>query len=371
MEQDTRERLDSINLGELGRGLRFKALPDDLRAELRAFNLPDIPAVVFRGQTPLTRESGARVVQQRYHEDLANKKILSNAQILAFVAERGEWTTETDARLKELQKRTNAQMTELYLEGFSSNGRVWLDQILAASARFVQLADEAVALPEGDAGRITPEHREALVRTFQRWLDYSPERQAEYAEKYAADQGRERYSPDADMLYLLNHYVTVESVDLVNMIEDLKDKLQRFLAFTKEREELAKLQVKYAKIFADSVESRRDNTEELARVYFTTQAVDQPNALAKTRPLAASYEAMLALPDDLIQWLLVENYFFHNAIPDEARPYLETFGFIRAEAQSGESPASAASPEEPTSRTASASAAATPAPSSEAAPASS
>jgi hypothetical protein len=35
-------------------------------------------------------------------------------------------------------------------------------------------------------------------------------------------------------------------------------------------------------------------------------------------------------PDEVIQWLLIESYFFHNAIPDEARPYLEAYGFLQA-----------------------------------------
>lgn len=362
MEPDSKERLDSINLGELGRGFRLKAVPDDLRAQLVAFNQPDIPFVVFQGQTRFTHASVASVVQRSYHENLQDKKILSNAQILALVSERGEWTTETDERLKDLQRRTNAQMTELYLEGFSSNGRVWLDQIMAAAARYLQVLDDSVALPEGDEHRIEQSKRDEIGKRFQRWLDYSPERLNEYTERYAAEQDRERYSSDSDQLWLLNNYATLECVDLINAIEDLKDKLQRFLKFTQEREELGKLQIKYAKIFADSVESRRDNTEELARMYFTTTLATSDKPEGRTgKPLGPKFDDIMKFPDDFIQWLLVENYFFHNAIPDEARPYLETFGFIRAEARSGESPASAESPEESTSKTESPSAEATPA----------
>ncbi len=369
MEADTKARLDSINLAELGRGLRFKAVPDDLRAELRALGHADLPAVVFYGQTPLSREQVDRVVQQDFHRNLQDKSILSNDQILKFVAERGEWTEATDARLKDLQKRTNAQMTELYLEGFHSNGRVWLDQILAASARFGQILGECVALPDTDPAHFPADRQDEVLAVFQRWLDYSPDRLADHTAKYAAAQGRERYSPDADQAWLLNNYPTLEAVDLIHHVDDLKDKLQRFLKFAKEREELGQLQVKYAKIFAGSVESRRDNAEELARVYFTTKAADAAHLGAKvTGPLAPTFDDLKKMPEDLIQWLLVENYFFHNAIPDEARPYLETFGFIRAEARSGESPASAESPAAPTSRTDSPSAAATPEPSSAPAP---
>ncbi len=352
MDQESKERLDSINLAELGRGFRLKDVPDDLRAQLRAFNMPDIAKVRFQGQTRYTHGAVATVVQKAYHRDLKDKDLLSNAQILALVAERGEWTPEIDEHMKDLQKRTNSQMTELYLEGFASNGRVWLDQIMAASGRYGQLLEEHVALEDTDELRITPERRDEILVVFQRWLDYSPERATEFAEKYAVAQGKTKYSPDADQMWLLNNWATIEQVDLINTIEDLKDKLQRFLKFTKERQELATLQIKHAKIFADSVESRRDNTEELARMYFTTFHGDV--SLTKT------YDEMLKLPDDFIQWLLVENYFFHNAIPDEARPYLETFGFIRAEVRNGESPASAESPEAPTSKTDSSSADTTP-----------
>jgi hypothetical protein len=365
MEADTTTRLDSINMAELGRGFRFKALPEDLRHQLVGLGHPDIPAVVFYGQTPMSREQVDRVVQREYHKNLADEEIKSNAQLLELVAKRGEWTGASDERLKELQKRTNAQMTELYLEGFSSNGRVWLDQILAAASRFGQVLEECVALGEEADMYITPERRDEILNVFQRWLDFSPERHEEHTAKYAALQGKERYSQESDQMWLLNNYATLESVDLINHIEDLKDKLQRFLKFTREREELGQLQLKHAKIFAGSVESRRDNTEELARVYFTTKIADGPTMASKAKgPLGKTFDDFKTFPEDVIQWLLVENYFFHNAIPDEARPYLETFGFIRAEARNGESPASAESPEAPTSRTDSASAAATPEPSS-------
>jgi uncharacterized protein YdcH (DUF465 family) len=362
--KEQERRLDAINMAQQGRGFRFKTVDAEIQEYLYDAGLPAITRVKFRGQTPSIRRDIAAVVQDAYHRDFTNKKILSDAQITALAEERGEWNAAREARIKELQERTNQQMTQLFLEGFSSNGRIWLDQMVACANRFREIIDECAALSEDDPAYVPPERAEAMRTRFQRWLEFRPDRQEEYTALYAAEQGKERYMASADEMWLLRNYTTLEAVDLVNTVEDLKDKLQRFMRLMEERNELADLQIRRAKLYSESVESRRDNTEELARVYFTTDVVDDDGRIQGK--LAPTFEGMLDFPDEVISWLMQENYLFHNAIPDEARAYLETFGFIKAEARTtGDSPASAESPEVPTSKTDSSTAETTPAASSE------
>jgi len=54
--------------------------------------------------------------------------------------------------------------------------------------------------------------------------------------------------------------------------------------------------------------------------------------------------------DKILNWLIVETYFFLNGLPDTARAYLETMGFIAAPLPSGSDGASDASPEAESSK---------------------
>jgi hypothetical protein len=40
--------------------------------------------------------------------------------------------------------------------------------------------------------------------------------------------------------------------------------------------------------------------------------------------------ALYDLPDNIIGWLVEEQFFFHNAIPSETREFLKGFGFLGA-----------------------------------------
>jgi hypothetical protein len=366
VDADTRQRLDTISEDDVRRGFRVKSVPEDLRKQLVVYGLPDISHVRFRHQTPAIRRKIATVVQLQYHKDAQDDAILSNKQLMQLMERRGEWSEAKDARIKELQERTNRGLSTLYLEGFATSGRAWLDQIDDLAQQYREALDADELLPVEDEMRLQDAERsEARVR-FERWIGYTPERRAEYVDAASA-QGRAEYSPDADLMWLTQHRPTETMLDVLNEIDELRDKVRRFIDVSKERAELLELQVQRAKIFSDSVESRRDNTEELTRVYFTTERCGE-NGKAPA-PITATPDGLWEFPEELVQWLLVENYFWHNNIPDEARPYLETFGFIRAEGRTSASDLSAESPEGPSSKTDSSSPAKTDSSSSENVPA--
>jgi hypothetical protein len=342
MEEQTRKRLDSVLEDELQRGYRIKELPETLRKQLEFECGAAISRVRFTRLNPAKRRKIAQVVQRQYHKDLQNPEILSHEQILKLVQERGEWSSALDEEMKALGQSTARDMGDLFVDGVAQDS--WTGDLLEAAAKFRKKVDELVPKDE----------KEAVLDRFNRWLEYSPERRAFYTEQFAASQGKEVYSPDYDLQKLMMSVSDLEAADALNVIDELRDKLTRYVKLQKDRLRLAELQLKNAKIFADSVEQRRDNAEEMARLYFTTELVDEADK--PVGPIVPEFETLWDFPEPVIQWFLVEAYFFLNGIPDEAREYLQTFGFLEADAgketisANGESEQSAESPAPPTSK---------------------
>lgn len=342
MEQQTQKRLDTVLEDELARGYRIKDVPQALAETLESECGVAVTRVRFTRLNPAKRRKISQVVQRQYHKDLQDPEILSHEQILKLVQERGEWSSALDKEMTDLQASTSREMGALFVNG--------VDQ----SSWTVQLLDAASAYREAISAHITDaDTAAAVLERFDRWLEWSKDRSDEYDAKHAAKQGRDVYSLDLDYQELVNAVPDLETIDHLNTIDDLRERLQRYVKLQKERLRLAELQLKHSKIFSDSVEQRRDNAEEMARLYFTTDVVD-----ANGKPsgsLAAAFEDLWEFPEPVIQWLLVEAYFFLNGIPDEAREYLQTFGFLAADvgettSSSGESEPSDESPAPPTSR---------------------
>jgi hypothetical protein len=335
MEEQTRKRLDSVLEDELQRGFRIKELPQALQKQLDFECGVAISRVRFTRLNPAKRRKVAEVVQRQYHRDLQNPDVLSREQILKLVQDRGEWSAAMEEEMQRLQERTSREMGLLYASG--DEHYVWTDKLLTAADSLRSLVDELV----DDSVR-----KDTLAR-FDRWFEYSEEKEAEYTAKYALDQERERYSADHDLQRLLLAFSDVRAAEALNTIDDLREKLQRYMRLQRDRLRLADLQLRNAKIFADCAEQRRDNAEEMARLFFTTERVDDTDK--PQGPLVPEFDALWNFPEEVIQWFLVEAYFFLNGIPDDAREYLKTYGFLGAEAgetttPSGESEQSGASP---------------------------
>lgn len=343
MEEQMRKRLDSVLEDELQRGYRVKELPESLQQQLEFECGVAVTRVRFTRLNPAKRRKIAQVVQRQYHKDLQNPEILSHEQIVKFVQERGEWNAGMDEEMKSLTQSTARDMGDLFVNGVAHDS--WTVDLLDAASKFRE-----------KVGELIPDEteREAVLNRFNRWLEYSPDRRDLYTERFAASQGRDTYSPDVDLHKLMSAVTDLEAVEALNVIDELRDKLIRYVKLQKDRLRLAELQLKHAKIFADSVEQRRDNSEEMARLYFTTERVDESDK--PIGPIVPEFEQLWDFPEPVIQWFLVEAYFFLNGIPDEAREYLQTFGFLAADADketisaNGESEQSAESPAPPTSK---------------------
>jgi hypothetical protein len=333
MDKSTEKRLDAVVEDEVRRGYRIKDLPSDQQQTLQHEGGPTIRRVRFTRLNPGKRRKMAEVVQRQYHRDLKNADILSREQVLKFVTERGEWSDAMDKEMKELQERTNREMSLLFLDG--AKDATWASELISEARAFRLWA----------ADFILPDKRDETLAVFERWSEYSTDQQDDYTARFAASQERAQYSHDADLQTLQLAIDHVEAYGKLNDLDELRDKVGRVFRLQRDRIRLLDLQVKNAKIFADCVEQRRDNTEEMARVYFTTEQVN--DADKPSGPLTETFDGLWDLPEDVVQWFLVESYFFQNGIPDEAREYLETFGFIKAERESADKTSSTSGGSEP------------------------
>lgn len=351
MDEATEKRLDAVVEDEVRKGYRVKAVPKTLQAQLAEEGIT-ISRVRFTRLNPARRRKIAEVVQRQYHKDLRNPDILSQDQLMKLVTERGEWSEQHALELKTLQESVNRRMGLLYL-GNQTEGII--QELWQSADAFRTMINTHV--PE--------DKRQDVTELFNRWVDFTPDAQERYNTEHAAKQGRDRYSPDADMqrLYLAVPQATArESLDA---LEALRDRIYDLIVLQRDRAKLLELQMKQAKIFSDSAEQRRDNAEEMARMFFTTECVDDDNK--PVGPLVPEFDKLYDFPEDAVQWFLVESYFFQNGIPDEAREYLETVGFLQAERESTdkvspslESAASAESPVPPSFKDASVAAVSTP-----------
>lgn len=321
------KRFDDITEDDVRKGFRLKTLPEavyNVLVEVREAEptIPDIRRVRFTKLTPKKRRLANEEVIKRYHADLQKKDLLSTEQLKKLNIERGEWSVEKDKRIQYLTDETNRLMKQLHMEGVDKRDQ-WGPEIIVHAE---QCREYLASVKEGEDPSGLPELRER----FERWLEFSADQQNYYDAMYAESQGRDTYSAEADWRFMTDNTPHIGVVDCLNAIEELKLKLRRYVECLTLRGELMELQLKQGKMLAESVEQRRDTCDELARLFFCTERVDEKGM--PQGPVTATFEQMWELPDEVINWLLIQIYFFFQGTPDveEATEFLETWGFIVA-----------------------------------------
>lgn len=173
----------------------IKDLPTSLLAVLDADHalddkIPVFKKVRFTKQTPRKRRLVNEAVAKRYHADLKNADLLSNAKLRSLNIERGEWSVEEETRLRTLAEQSQAKMRDLYFDGMDAKEK-WSEELLDLSAAF-----RRVITDRPEEAVVTEEQKERATGIFTRWLQYTPESLAMYTLKYAEEQGKTEYSPD-------------------------------------------------------------------------------------------------------------------------------------------------------------------------------
>lgn len=320
MDKDTQQQLDAIVEDDLHRGFRIVEVPESFK---------DTPSRYVRISrlNPGKRRKIAEIVQRQYHKDLKNPDILSNEQILQLVKERGEWTEAMEIELRSLQKETAETLSQMFFDGVADDQ--WVKD-------YVELTEEVKKMV---ASKVPADQQARAIEIFDRWAGYTKASHTRYDEQFAADQGKEAYSLDWDQQRLLDLMPAEETVVLLEKVEDLRAKLERYTKYQEQRRRMHELQTRYARIFADSVEQRRDSAEEMAKLFLLCEFVNDIGIPVK--PIAESYEALWDNEDEFISWLSTETYFFLQGMPAEVRQYYEALGFRSAGREKTESSSAA------------------------------
>jgi hypothetical protein len=330
-DKDSQRRTDTIAEYELALGFRLRDVPEEVQKALRAEAVEAPTHVRFSRVNPFRRSEINKAVQSRFHKDLQTPEILSNAQVLKLVQERGEWSLEMQREMETLTDSTGRDMGRLWAEGLTPETTTFLDKIEEAVRQYRVLCEEAE--------RESPGKYQACLKRFEQWASWSVRNKAQFPEGY---------DPGVELSALFDESPGVEAIEQVTEIDELKDKQERLIKLMEDRVRLAELQLKHSRIFSETAESRRDHTEELAQVYWTCERVT-PEGKPAGR-LAANFEILWNWPEAAIRWLLYEAYFFHNNVPDVARAYLGAFGFFGAERANIENVKSDVSPALPSSK---------------------
>jgi len=338
MDTEVRDRLDAVVEDDIRRGFVDVPFPEHLVQSLTelqelepGLNLPTVASVRFVRLTPRRKRQINEAVIRNYHRDLKDSSILSRQQLRKINIERGEWSVEDETNLDELTEQTNAIMRDLYIDGFDPESE-WAQEI-------IDRKDDVTTAVKNSGS--SDEDVVRYLGILERWVNYTSFQQAEYTTKYAKEQERDEYSPDRDQQSLLSEVPNDDAADAIFAIEDYKYKLSKLIELTPLRTELVDLQIKHARIFSDSVEQRRDNNEEMARLYYCASLLDEKGVDCGS--LMPTFEGLWEFPDDVIQWLLIEAHMFLQGIPSDAREFMEQWNFIPR--QSGPSQLSEESPD--------------------------
>lgn len=318
MDASTTQRIDAIKEAELDSGRKLVSVPLELRQLAVAEGIGDLPQVRLHRMNPRRRRDAAELVQKRYFRDMHDDELPSEAQVAALAEKRGEWTSAHEKERTSLQEESQRLMLGLYSDGFGEGAEKWGKRIdeLTETLR-AALADDLDGNPH-------PMREE--FEQWRAWVVDQPENDPEY-------------NPDRSLMKLFDALPTLG--DAIQELDDLKDRVNRYWKLVRVRQDLSKLELRRSRVFDQTVESRREQMEEYARLYVSAVRVTEDGT--ELGPLCKTFDELWNFPFEVLSFLTMEAYLFANGIPDAARDYLEVFGFLAPTSPASPKPASDAS----------------------------
>jgi hypothetical protein len=264
------------------------ALAQELLRNERVIPHPKFGDVRLRRLTGEEELFVANERRRRYQADMRDREILSRAELEKLAMERGMWSPADAKKYTELSVRMGEAMGILEHVGFKTVEALRADYRLAV--------DKIVALFGEDE-----KARDAAHRYFN--LIEKPK--------------------GADRAIIHAHATTSDIDDLMLAAEALRTQIDLLIELTKVREELDELTSKQVRLFVDSIESRTDRAEEMARVYMGAVHA------ATGQPLWPTFAEMWKAPPQDVEVLVLEMHYFLHGITDEFKATLGKYGFIR------------------------------------------
>jgi hypothetical protein len=263
-------------------------LQQELLRNERVVTHPKFGAVRLRRPNPDQERSVGEKRRKQFHADMKDPDILSRDELETLAIARGMWSATMKERIEDLTTRTGQAIGLLDAIGFRDVNSLLADLDKVRASTFEAMAE-------------APEATEALDRYFN--LD---------VEQTTADRN-----------VILEQATSSAVDDLLDRADTLRQQITILLEMATVRKELSDLNMKQAKLFADSLEARADRAEELARIYYCS-------SLAATgAPLWPTYEAMWLADTDEVTWLIEQMYFFVHGITEEQMAVLGRFGFLQ------------------------------------------
>jgi hypothetical protein len=272
---------------------RTKAAVDaTLETELfyneRIIQHPTFGSVRLRRATPAQDRLISEARRKQYHSDLKDDGILSRDEIEAIAIRRGMWAPQLTERITTLTRRTGEAMGILEVIGFTSIEAL-LDVLNSTVSELLALFGDneeirAVIARYGNLDETNGlEDRNAIIAA-------APSTQVD---------------------------------DLLDKIDAQRSQIEIVEEMLGIRRELTDLQVKQARLFVDSVESRADRAEELAKVYYCCTLVETGG------PLWPTYDDIWNAPAEDVEVLILQLHYFQNGVTLEMEETLEKYGFIK------------------------------------------
>lgn len=272
---------------------------------------PTFGSVKMHRPTPAQERKIAEVRRKQYQRDLMTSgedAVLSKAQIEKQAIERGMWLPELTEQITLLTRKTGEAMGILDQIGFKS-----LEALLTDYANNV-----------GELSALYPAEGEGS------------EVRGVIAAYYNLDE-----KPTMAQRSQIADAATSSSVeDLLEAGDTMRVQIEMLQEMGKVKKELSELHARQTKMFVDSLESRCDRAEEMARIYYCCKTAETG------QPLWPSYEAMWDAESSDVEWLILEMHYFLSGVTEEFKDTLGKYGFIkRLSAKSDSSADSRAQPE--------------------------
>jgi hypothetical protein len=262
------------------------ALKDELMRNERVFKHPSFGTLKLQRPTPRQERDIAEARRRQYHKDLKDPSILSKSELEKEAIRRGIWSSDRSEKLSALQNRIGQIMGLLDSVGYESVDTV-LDKYNRAIERLRSFYEN------------NQEAQDAITRYFH--LD----------EK----QNLEDYN------YLFKNATTTEIDEVMSESQLFRTQIELLSELSTARKEMRPLMEEHVRLNMDSIESRMDRVEQLAKLYYCTTTEDG-------KPVWPSFDAMWDAAPKELELVLEEMWCFDQGIPDEQRKILGRHGFM-------------------------------------------
>lgn len=275
------------------------ALKDELMRNERIFKHPSFGTLKLQRPTPRQERDIAEARRRQYHKDLKDASILSKSELEKEAIRRGIWSKDKTEQMTTLQNRIGQIMGLLDSVGYE-NVDIVLDKYHRAIEKLRELYKD------------NDEAQTVITRYFH--LD----------EK----QNIEDYN------YLFKNANTTEIDEVMSEAQLFRTQIELLYELSTARKEMQPLLQEHVRLNMDSIESRMDRVEQLAKLYYCTTKEDGTSVWP-------TFDAMWDAPPQELEFLLEEMWCFEQGIPEEQRKILGRHGFMLrepTEASSEDSP---------------------------------